>query len=507
MRLKNTIFYSILLVIILALLSCNTENEELKIIDTMIKDESSFYYLDLEVYKNRDAKLPIGIFDSGTGGLTVFDAIVNFDQYDNSNGTYSMEGDSIRDFNEESFIYLADQANMPYGNYGSNNKDLLLKEHVLKDVQFLLSNKYYETPQDEKYKNDKSPIKAIVIACNTATAYAKEDIERFIKKANLDIKVIGVIGAGVRAAFESITTNENVNIAVMATEGTVTSNGYVKEINKELKQRNNTGEVSIFQQAGVGLAGAIDGASEFIDPMAVAPRGNYKGPSDLNKNLLIDISIFKRYNFDWSNNNMLYEGTVETPRNIQINSVNNYIAFHLTTLLEQIILKKNKSKLKSIILGCTHYPFYTEIFKSKLEQLRNYKEDQQFVYTNYLSDEIEFIDPALFTAKELYSYLAKENLFNKGDINNSEFYISVPNLVNPKIVTDANGSFTYEYKYGRNENEIQEYVKSIPFNSNNIAVSVAERLAEKIPFTYSLIKNFNAKNSKTEYLRVDERLK
>ena len=157
------------------------------------------------------------------------DAIVNYDGFNNQKEINNPDG--ILDFEKEFFIYLADQANMPYGNYPSLGKTDLLKEHIFKDVQFLLSNKYYQSPGDKKFKTDKLPVKAIVIACNTATAYGMEDIEAFLKKAELDIKVIGVINAGVEGAFENISKDENCSIGVMATEGTVLSNGYLNTIN------------------------------------------------------------------------------------------------------------------------------------------------------------------------------------------------------------------------------------------------------------------------------------
>lgn len=492
--------------VFLFLISCKNDEEELKIIQTILEDKSSYFYTDIEPYKKKDEKLPIGIFDSGTGGLTVFDAIVNFDNYNNKNHSFSQNGDSIRDFNSEFFIYLADQANMPYGNYGGHNKTDLLKEHVIKDTQFLLGNKYYEKPEDTVYIENKLPIKALVIACNTATAYAKEEIENLVKKANIDLKVIGVIGAGVRAALENISLNSNLSLAVMATAGTVSSNGYVKEIQQQLKQSNNIGDISIYQQAGIGLAGAIDEVIEFIDESANSPRENYKGPSDKNEKILINREILLRYGFDWSDNKMLYNGNLDNPVNIQINSVNNYISYHLTTLLEQILNSKKQNKLKSVILGCTHYPFYTEVFKQKIEKLRNYREGDTYIYKTLLDQDIEFIDPALFTAKELYEYLLDEGLFNNNDINNSEFYISVPNKTNKNIIIDEYGNFTYDYKYGRNVNEIQEYVKRVPFNNTNISYNVIERLEEKIPFTYSLIKNFTNNNSKTEFLTDEEKL-
>ena len=73
----------------------------------------------------------------------------------------------------------------------------------------------------------------------------------------------------------------------------------------------------------------------------------------------------------------------------------------------------------------------------------------------YVSD----LKRAVDTAKELHAYLKAEKLFNpKGNIKNSEFYISVANKDNTNTIIDKDGRFPYDYKYGRSANEIQEYV-------------------------------------------------
>jgi hypothetical protein len=142
-----------------------------------------------------------------------------------------------------------------------------------------------------------------------------------------------------------------------------------------------------------------------------------------------------------------------------------------------------------------------------LELIRNYKENSQYIYQDVLAKKIDIIDPAFFVAKELYEYLLSEELLNNGNIYDSEFYISVPNVLNENIRMDEKGNFEYDYKYGREVNDIQEYVKRVPFNSKNISESIVVRLKEKIPYTYSLISNFNLSNSKTEYLLESEKLK
>ena len=112
--------------------------------------------------------LPIGVFDSGTGGLTVLEALLTLDAFNNETGKPGSDGKL--DFSKEYFQYLADQANMPYGNYAAANKTDLLKEHIQKNMQFFLK----EAPA-------KPPVKMIVLACNTATAYALSDIKNQFK--------------------------------------------------------------------------------------------------------------------------------------------------------------------------------------------------------------------------------------------------------------------------------------------------------------------------------------
>lgn len=482
------------------------ENKLKNIVEVMINDESSFYFVDTSTYPKNNPKLPIGVFDSGTGGLTVLDAIVNFDKFNNQNHEELKNGDKHNDFSNEEFIYLGDNANMPYGEYEVNNNTELLKEHIYKDVQFLLGNKYYETAKSYEYKTDKLPVKAIVIACNTATAYGKDDIEKLIKRMKLDIKVIGVIEAGVKGALENFSKDEDGSIAVFATYGTVCSNGYPNEIKKQIKENNYQGDIQVYQQGGIGLAGAIDGAINFIDRKAIKPRSEYKGPSEKRIEAKIDTTILQRYCFDFSNNNMLYEGSKSNPKNIQLNSIENNISYEVISLLEKIRKSNNPKPLKAVILGCTHYPFFLDKFKEKFRWAYNYKENGKYVYRDLMNKEIKFIDPSENTAKELYIYLRDKNLFNNSDISKSEFYISVPNLLNKTIIIDKNGTFTYKYKYGRKAGDIQEYIKNIPFSKSNLSSDVVVRLKGKIPATFKLISDFNNLNSKTKFLKESERL-
>lgn len=132
-----------------------------------------------------DRNAPIGVFDSGIGGLTVAREI-------------------IRQMPNERMVYFGDTARLPYG---SKSQDTVIR-YSRQIIRFL------------KTQN----VKAIVIACNTATACALEAV-----KEDLDIPIIGVINAGVRTAVNS---TRNGKIGVIGTAATIRSDVYTKELKK-----------------------------------------------------------------------------------------------------------------------------------------------------------------------------------------------------------------------------------------------------------------------------------
>ena len=127
--------------------------------------------------------LPIGVFDSGVGGLTVAREI-------------------MRQIPNERIVYFGDTARVPYG---SKSKETVTK-YSRQIVRFL------------KTQN----VKAIVIACNTASAYALEQIEK-----EIDIPIIGVVKPGAVTATKA---TRNGKIGVIATEGTINSQIYTQYI-------------------------------------------------------------------------------------------------------------------------------------------------------------------------------------------------------------------------------------------------------------------------------------
>lgn len=142
--------------------------------------------------------LPIGIFDSGVGGLTVYRAL--HERLPN-----------------ERFVYLGDTARVPYG-----TKSLATVErYAVENSKFLEAH----------------GIKLLVVACNTASALALPAIRKAIK-----VPVIGVIEPGSRAA---VAVAGGANIGVIATEATVNSGAYAKAITafRESSGSGTTSEV------------------------------------------------------------------------------------------------------------------------------------------------------------------------------------------------------------------------------------------------------------------------
>jgi len=480
------------------------------ITDVILEDEKSFFFLDVQGYPENDRSLPIGLFDSGTGGLAVLDQILELDHFDNRTRLSLATGDGQSDFDKESFIYLADLANMPYGGYALESNTELLVEHIIKNAQFLMGNKYYRTAESRQYQEDKLPVKAIVIASHTSTAYGMEAIRNLLNRAEIDIPLIGIIDAGARGALNYFPPNEDGSIAIVATAGTVQSGAYIRAIETLKKELGHKGEIMIFQQPGVGIAEAIDERRDFMDRKATVPREGYRGPSETRSDdLRIDLSIWYRYGFDMEGNSMLFENGQKNPRNIQLNSVENYIAFHLVSMMEKIRNTEGAKPLKVVVLASTHYPFFRETFQSQLNRLRDYQEDGQFIYRAFIAEEVKVVDPAIILARELHNLLTYRALYN--DVGNgprkSEFYVSVPNVLNRNIRLGADGAFTHDFKFGRRAGDIQEYVKRVPFSRSSIPDDILDRLSKQIPTVFDLLIRFNRESPKTAFIEEEERIK
>jgi glutamate racemase len=132
-----------------------------------------------------DKQKPIGVFDSGIGGLTVVKRLASA-------------------LPNESIIYFGDTARVPYGS--KSNSTVI--EYSIQNTKFLLQ------------KN----IKALVVACNTASSIAMPELKKMF-----DIPIIGMIEPGSRMAVNKSISNK---IGVIGTRATINNLAYSKEINK-----------------------------------------------------------------------------------------------------------------------------------------------------------------------------------------------------------------------------------------------------------------------------------
>ena len=126
---------------------------------------------------------PIGVFDSGVGGLTVVREI-------------------MQNLPNENLVYFGDTARVPYG---SKSVDTIIR-FSKQIVRFLQTKK----------------VKAIVIACNTVSALALD-----ILREEIDVPIIGVVKPGSKVAAE---VTENKKVGIIGTEATVKSGVYTKFI-------------------------------------------------------------------------------------------------------------------------------------------------------------------------------------------------------------------------------------------------------------------------------------
>ena len=106
---------------------------------------------------------------------------------------------------------------------------------------------------------------------------------------------------------------------------------------------------------------------------------------------------------------------------------------------------------------------------------------------------MDLIDPAQNTAKELFEFLMENKMLNTENeqiLKTDQFYISKANLNNPNVETE-NGKLTYNYKYLlRKPNDIQEYIKVVPFGNNSISNEILINIKNRLPETYKKIESY-----------------
>ena len=163
----------------------------------------------------------IGLFDSGLGGLIV---------------THSL----IQAMPEYNYVYLGDTARVPYG----NRSQATIYEFTKSGVEYLFEQGCH----------------LVILACNTASAEALRKLQtEYLPQHYPDRRILGVL---VPAAEEVVTTTKKRKVGVIATQGTVSSEAYIRQI-----QRLDS-SVEVFQQATPLLVPLVENnALKYADPI------------------------------------------------------------------------------------------------------------------------------------------------------------------------------------------------------------------------------------------------
>ncbi len=260
----------------------------------------------LEKMSKIDASSPIGVFDSGVGGLTVAREI-------------------MRQMPNEKIIYFGDTARVPYGN---KSKDTVTR-FSQQIVRFL---KTFD-------------VKTIVVACNTASAYALEELEK-----ESDIPIIGVVKPGAKTACE---VTKNGKIGVIATEATISSkiySRYITELNED---------VTIYGKACPLFVPLIE-EGLLIDPVTDEIARRY-----LNELIDLDIDTL----IMGCTHYPLIRSTLGRIIGEDVNLVNP--AYETALELKELLQEKDLLNPKSPTLGENQYQFYVSDKAEKFKTFAN----------------------------------------------------------------------------------------------------------------------------------------
>lgn len=398
------------------------------------------FSFDHQTYESTDrammSEYPIGVFDSGIGGLTVLEALLHADFFDND--TMKPGADGRLDFAGEKFVYLGDQANMPYGNYPAADRTDYLRELVLKDAVFLLGKRYHSPISDGRLvpRFDKAPVKAIVIACNTATAFGLEDVRAMLNRWRVPVLVVGVVDAAARGLKE---TPGDGAVGVLATLGTCASNVYPKTVARTFGMAGRA-QPLMTQWGSAQLAGVIEG-----DPA-------YR--SSIEEQTAWDIEALVRAHREA---NMSETGA--------------------------------RVPLQKIILGCTHFPLVISQIDAAFEGLRLRPE-----FADWVAKRRDFVNPAEWTARELLRELSRTRLRRSALLSGEEelkqkpsatFFISIANNRSAGVRLAAPRVLDTDYKYSRKAGDLDvEDTIVIPMSRSRLPETGRTLVRDKLPMVW-----------------------
>jgi len=270
-------------------------------------------------------------------------------------------------------------------------------------------------------------VKAIVIACNTATAYGLQDVRDAARAWGIPVQTVGVVEAGARGLADTRGGRTGA-VAVLATKATCASNAYPRAIARAMAV-----PPSITQRGSATLAASIEG-----DP-----------------------------------------AVQETPQAIIDAEVEALVAEHAKS--------EERVPIDTVVLGCTHYPLVQSDIMQAFERMRQRRSaDGTRPFEKLVSEHVAVIDPARWTAEELWRSLQAANLLLHSDTKSGPdgdlFFISVANRSWPGVQLESDGGLTKQFKYGREAgNPGREDTVIIPMTMEGLPASAANLVRTRLP--------------------------
>jgi glutamate racemase len=366
---------------------------------------------------------------------------------------------------------------MPYGNYAALGKEDLLRQFILQDSLFLLGRRSWPAADAPRAVDGKPPVKAIVIACNTATAYGLGDLRQALDRWDLPVISVGVVEAGAIAVVDRLPREgEGDAIAVLATTGTCSSGAYPREIGRIAGERGRR-QPLVVQQGSVSLAGVIEGDPAFIGGSA----GDYRGPSLNNPQAPLDRARLEAYGFDRAG----LMGDPADPATWRLSSIDNYVRYDVASLVEQYRSSGGARPIRYVLLGCTHFPLEGARFRDALARLRDVPGPEgTHPYRDLIAQDVELIDPAELTAQQLYRELFRaRRLRPAGDPDEAhKLFVSVPAPEAPAGAVQADGWFSHDYKYGRSAGDFSAAdTRIVPLQPERMPATIRALIQSRCP--------------------------
>lgn len=476
--------------VLLSVSSCgdrNRSNGLLPIAQKALGDSSSIYYADFPEYPRELSDLPIGIFDCSPDGFTVAERFLTADNFDNITGRSGSDG--IADFGGEYFQILYDRANSPYGGYIDAGNPAFLKEQLIRNTLFLMSDRYYNLAVDEYQSGYKDPVKIVIVPSPVADYYALSDIQALLDRSGTGVKAVGVIESSIREALKGVDEDGNFCVGVLYSPEGVSSREYEAAIRKMASDSGVTGRIQVFNQEGLGIEEALAGNPAYLDTSAKVSRSGYAGPVTGISYNNINASLFDRYGFDTVGNALLFPAGGRNISGVQLNSVENYVRYHLVSMVERHRRSGSRVPISSIILADCGYDRLRGVMDRIMVELYNYRRGGIYLYRSSISPDFRFIDPAECAVSEAYRILREDgNLALRGKKSTLSPFITMPSSSVPADSLDSSGFFRETFLFGRVSGTEDVTTKAVPFTPRYID---AEELGE-IEYnheTFTLIRN------------------